>query len=247
MLRVISCVGLVCVLGAAAPGQTFVTYFMAGENLSDAGRGLDRASVGDVIRVRLAVEHDAFSYAGGKAEMLYAGVSESDITITEDAFGQPFDPWEIGRHVILRIVASDGPSDSTQPHNVDVIASDAFGKVTDENDDFFDFASTPPGLGGIEPDLIESGESIFVFDYVYGGGEDLWDAGHDGEARVWRDGQDINGLVVPALSGNTLVVSPAPGGVALLGLGTIGGCRRRRDLILEAGVCGGVLTGQRSH
>ena len=219
MKQFLGCVcGVVCTLAGAVHGQTFVTYFMDGENLTDGGRGTDGALVGDVIRMSLAVEHDAFGYAGGRVEMLYQGVHEGDITLREDAFGSPFDPWEIGRHVLTRIVASDGPIDATQPHNVDVFASDVLGgKITDENDDFFNFASLPPGIGGITPPTMGSGDAIFVFDYVYDGGEDLWDAGHDGLARVWRHGQDINGVEVPAFVGDTYVVSPAPSTLVLFG------------------------------
>eukprot|EP01026_Neomeris_dumetosa_P008754 TRINITY_DN12843_c0_g1_i6.p1 TRINITY_DN12843_c0_g1~~TRINITY_DN12843_c0_g1_i6.p1 ORF type:complete len:210 (-),score=23.61 TRINITY_DN12843_c0_g1_i6:575-1204(-) len=203
---------------------------MLGENMTDAGRGTDNALAGDVIRMRLTVEHDALGYAGGGAEILYRGVNETDITLSEDEFGAPFDPWEIGRHVLTRIVASDGPEDSVQPHNVDVFASDAFGgKITDENDDFFNFASTPPGIGGITPPPIGNGDPIFVFDYVYRGGEDLWDVGHNGLARVWRNGQDVNGLEVPASSGDTFVVSPAPATLGVLGCLLVIPRRQARD------------------
>ncbi len=202
--------GLVGCLCAAAGAQTFVIYQMAGENRTDDGRGLDSAQAGDVIRMSLTVEHDGFSFAGGKAEMLYSGVSAGDITLTEDAFGSPYDPWEIGRHVLLRIIVSDGPADATQPHNEDVVASDALASITDVNDDFFDFASTPPALCGICLFGIASGDPIFIFDYMYDGGVDLWDAGHNGEARLWRHIDDVNGIVVPAFSGDTLVVSPHP-------------------------------------
>ncbi len=211
---------------SVAVGQTFVIYQMAGENRTDDGRGLDAALAGDVIRMSLTVEHDALGYAGGGAEILYGGVEDGDITITEDAFGLPQDPWEIGRHVLHRIIASDGPADAVRPHNEDVIALG--GKITDVNDDFFNFASTPPGFGGPPFFVIGSGSSIFVFDYVYDGGTDLWDSGHNGEARVWRPGQDVNGLVVPAFSGDTLVVSPAPAGVVLMGIAACSLGRRRR-------------------
>ncbi len=220
--------GLVGCLCAAAGAQTFVIYQMAGENRTDGGRGLDGALAGDVIRMSLTVEHDAYSFAGGKAEMLYRGVAQSDITLTEDEYGSEFDPWELGRHVLTRLVSSDGPADAVRPHNEDVIAFDALGKITDSNNDFFDFTSLPPGLGGFGIGIIYSGDPIFVFDYVYDGGEDLWDAGHNGTARVWRPGNDVNGLVVPAFSGDTLVVSPAPAGVLLLGIAACAAGRRRR-------------------
>ncbi len=216
---------VVAMASSVAVGQTFVIYQMAGENRTDAGRGLDAAQAGDVIRMSLTVEHDAIGYAGGGVEMLYGGVEDGDITITEDGFGLPQDPWEIGRHVLHRIVASDGPEDATRPHNIDVIALG--GKITDLNDDFFNFASTPQ-FGPFEPFWIESGDPIFVFDYEYQGGMDLWDSGHEGVARLWREFGDINGLVVPTFSGDTLVVSPAPGVLALFGIAGALAAHRRR-------------------
>ena len=214
-------------MATAASAQSFVEYFLDGVNMTDAGRGTDNADAGDVIRMSLRVNHDSLSYAGGKAEILYTDVDDGDIDLTEDAFAFPFDPWELGRTPITRIVASDGASDATQPHNVDIHASG--GKITDINDDFFDFASTPPGLGGLAGAFpTASGDAVFVFEYTYGGGEDNWDAGHNGSARLWRDAQDINGAVVDASSGDTFVVSPAPASLALLGLGGLVAGRRRR-------------------
>ena len=218
--------------GVAAAQPTFATYCMTAENLTDPGRGTDNALPGDMFQVFLHVEHDGHSYAGGKVEMLYTGVSDTDITITEPVgglLGIPPDPGYLdgGRWGLYRIVASDGPGDATDPHNEDVVASG--GKITDVNDDYFDFASTPPGLGGLSgPFPRPSGESIFNFFYVYDGGVDTWDAVSNGTARIWRDGSDINGEVVPAGSGATLVISPAPASLALLGLGGLVAGRRRR-------------------
>ena len=223
--------------GVAAAQPTFATYFMTAENLTDPGRGTNNALPGDMFQVFLHVEHDGHSYAGGKVEMLYTGVNEGDIIITEPVGGllgiePPNDPGWLagGRWGLFRIVASDGPSDAIDPHNENVIASDAFGgKVTDVNDDFFDFASTPPGLGGLSgPFPLPSGRAIFNFFYVYDGGVDTWDAVSNGTARIWRDASDINGEVVPADSGATLVISPAPASLALLGLGGLVAGRRRR-------------------
>ncbi len=216
--------------GVAAAQPTFATYTMSATNMTDAGRGTDNALAGDVFRVYLAVEHDGHSYAGGKVEMLYTGVNDADITISEPNAGMlgiPGEAWEPGRYGLFRIVASDGPGDATDPHNEDVVASG--GKITDVNNDFFDFASTPPGLGGLSgPFPLPSGGAIFAFDYVYDGGVDTWDAVSNGTARIWRDASDINGEVVPADSGATLVISPAPASLALLGLGGLVAGRRRR-------------------
>ncbi len=226
----ISCAVWAC---SAADAQTFARYFLDGVNLTDRDRGTGDADVGDVIRMSLRVEHDALSYAGGKVEMLYAGVRSGAIAVLEDdSSGFPYDPWEFGREALFRIVASDGPVVTRRPHNVDVEAlGDGVGKVTDVNDDFFDFASTPPGLGGLAAAFpLANGEAIFVFDYVYEGGVDLWDGGHNGRARLWRDGTDINGIDVPASSGATFVVSPAPSGMGVIGLGLLVAGRRRRSV-----------------
>ena len=214
-------------LATAAGAQTFAIYSFDGVNLTDAGRGTTDADSGDVIRMSLRVSHDALSYAGGKVDGSYTGVDDEDITLTEDGFSFPFDPWVLGREPLFRIVASDGPADATRPHNEDVVAIG--GKLSDINDDFFDFASTPPGLGGLAGAFpLSDGEAIFVFDYTYNGGLDTWDAKTNGEARLWRDGNDINGAVVDARNGDTFTVSPAPASLALLGLGGLVAARRRR-------------------
>ncbi len=214
-------------MATAASAQSFAEYFLNGENLTDAGRGTTNADAGDIIRMSLRVNHDSLSYAGGKAEILYGDVGDGDIVLTEDGFSFPFDPWVIGREPLFRIIASDGPADATRPHNVDIEA--LAGKITDINADYFDFASTPPGLGGLGAAFpLESGEATFVFDYTYQGGTDSWDAGHNGSARLWRDANDINGAVVDASSGDTFFVTPAPASLALLGLGGLVAGRRRR-------------------
>ena len=214
-------------MATAASAQSFVTYFLDGVNLTDAGRGTTNADAGDVIRMSLRVNHDGLSYAGGKVDIAYGDVADGDITLTEDVFAFPFDPWELGRTPITRIVASDGPADSTQSRNEDIHAS--AGLITDINNDFFDFASTPPGLGGLAGAFpTADGDAIFVFDYVYQGGEDTWDSATNGEARLWRDAQDINGAVVDARNGDTFTVTPAPASLALLGLGGLVAGRRRR-------------------
>ncbi len=214
-------------MATAASAQSFAEYFLDGVNMTDAGRGTANADAGDVIRMSLRVHHDSLSFAGGKVDVAYGGVDDGDIVLTEDGFSFPFDPWEIGREPLFRIVASDGPADATRPHNEDIMASG--GVITDVNNDYFDFASTPPGLGGLGAAFpLESGEAIFVFDYVYGGGEDTWDAQTNGEARLWRDGSDVNGAVVEASNGRTFFVTPAPASLALLGLGGLVASRRRR-------------------
>ncbi len=215
--------------GVAAAQPTFAKYILWGENLTEPSRGTDNALPGDEIRIFLGVEHDGHSYAGGKVEILYDGVNDADITVTEPAsglIGAPGEDWAPGRYGLYRIVASDGPGDATDPHNEDVVAFG--GKVTDVNDDYFDFASTPPGLGGLSgPFPLPSGGAIFAFDYMYDGGVDTWDAVSNGTARIWRDGTDINGEVVPA-GNNTIVVFPAPASLALLGLSGLVAARRRR-------------------
>ncbi len=218
---------------SVACAQTFARYFLDAINMTDQDRGTGDAAVGDVIRMSLRVEHDSLSYAGGKIEMLYSGVRSGAIAVLEDdSTGFPYDPWEFGREALFRIVASDGPVETRRPHNEDVVAmGDGVGKITDVNDDFFDFASTPPGLGGLAGAFpLADGEAIFVFDYVYEGGVQLWDAGHNGRARLWRDGTDINGIEVPASSGATFVVSPAPSGMGVIGLGLLVAGRRRRSV-----------------
>ncbi len=215
-------------LAGAASGQTFAEYFLDGVNLTDPGRGTQNADAGDVIRVSLRVNHDSLSFAGGKVDIAYGGVDDGDITLTEDGFSFPFDAWEIGREPLFRIVASDGPADATRPHNEDIIALG--GEISDVNSDYFDFASTPPGLGGLAGAFpLSSGESIFEFDYVYNGGIDSWDAKTNGEARLWRDDGDINGAVVDARNGDTFFVAdPAPGTIAPLAMAGLILSRRRR-------------------
>ena len=213
-------------LATAAGAQSFAIYSLDGVNLTDAGRGTDNADSGDVIRMSLRVNHDALSYAGGKVDISH-GADDEDVVLTEDGFSFPFDPWVIGREPLFRIVASDGPADATRPFN-EPIAS-VGGVISDINSDFFDFASTPPGLGGLAGAFpLADGEAIFVFDYTYNGGLDTWDAKTNGEARLWRDGNDINGAVVDARNGDTFTVSPAPASLALLGLGGLVAARRRR-------------------
>ncbi len=227
-------VGVVVVassLATAASGQTFVEYFLDGVNLTDAGRGTSNAEPGDVFRMSLRVSHDALSYAGGKVDIILGGVDATDVVLTEDAFSFPFDPWEIGREPLFRIVVSDGPADATRPHNEDVIAFEDGDQVriTDANDDYFDFASTPPGLGGLGAAFpLESGEAIFVFDYVYNGGTDCIGTAPTDTARVWRDGNDINGLVVDARAGDFFGCIPAPGCLGVIVCGGLIGARRRR-------------------
>ncbi len=218
-------------LATAASAQSFAIYSVDGVNLTDGGRGTNNAQAGDVIRMSLRVEHDGHGFGGGKVDIGYGGVADGDITITEpNNVVLPPDVlnWsDLSRHPHTRIVVSDGPGDSIQSRNEDVVANG--GTISDVNDDFFDFASTPPGLGGLSgPFPITSGDSIFNFDYVYQGGVDSWDALTNGEARLWRDGADNNGAVVDARNGETFFVSPAPASLALLGLGGLVAGRRRR-------------------
>ncbi len=223
-------------LAGGASGQTFAEYFMDGFNLTDPGRGVENADRGDVIRMSLRVYHDALSFAGGKVDIIaQQNVGHEDITITEDGFSFPFDPWEIGREPLFRIVASDGPADATRPHNEDVIAFEDGDQVriSDVNNDFIDFASTPPGLGGLAGGFpLEDGEAIFVFDWVYQGGGWLWVTETSDTARLWRNGNDINGAVVDARDGDPFTI-PAPSPLALAGIGLLLGLRRRRRFIEE--------------
>lgn len=218
-------------MSGVASGQTFAEYFMNGVNLTDPGRGVENADRGDVIRMSLRVYHDALSYAGGKVDIIARqNVGHEDITITEDGFAFPFDPWEIGREPLFRIVASDGPADATRPHNEDVIAFEDGDQVriSDTNNDFIDFASTPPGLGGLAAAFpLESGEAILVFDWVYQGGGWLWVTETSDTARLWRNGNDINGAVVDARDGDPFTI-PAPGGLGILAFAGIACGRRRR-------------------
>ena len=60
-MRVRMQVGVVVVasgLAGGASGQTFAEYFMDGVNTTDAGRGVENADRGDVIRMSLRVNHD---------------------------------------------------------------------------------------------------------------------------------------------------------------------------------------------
>ncbi len=213
---------MVGLASCGASGQTFAEYFLDGVNLTDGGRGMSNIQPGDVVRLSLRVAHDGHSYGGGRVEVLYGGAFDGSITISEpNEFVNPPDilDWaDLGRHPYTRIVTSDGPADATQPHNVDVVASG--GKVTDINDDFFDFASTPPGLGGLTgPFPITSGDSIFNFDYVFGGGLDKWSTRNVGTARLWRSRVDVLGVEVPATDGDIFWVGiPAPHGVGVLAL-----------------------------
>lgn len=189
-------------LAASASGQTFAEFFIDAINLTDADRGTDRPLPGDVIRMSVRANHDGLSFAGGRIEVIYQGVGDQNIAITEDAFAFPFDPWEVGREPLFRIVDSDGPPDAAQPRNEDVVGVD--GKITDVNDDFFDFASTPPGLGGLAAAFpLESGEAIFVFDYVYRGGVDYWDMQTETTALLWRTQNDTEPTKVDARVGDS--------------------------------------------
>ena len=219
-------------LGSAAcvaSGQSFLVYSVDGVNLTDPGRGTDNAQAGDVIRASLRVHHDGLSYAGGKVELTLDGIDPEDITLTEDAFAFPFDPWEIGRTPITRMVASDGPADATRPHNEDVVAIDDNGttRITDVNGDFFDFASTPPGLGGLAGAFpTADGDAIFVFDYVYDGRDDCLCAVPADTGRLWADAQDINGTVVDARGAVCFGCIPSPGPLGVLLLAGLGRARR---------------------
>ena len=126
----------------------------------------------------------------------------SDIAISEDAFGFPFDPWEIGRTPILRIDGSDGPPDAVQPRDRDIVAT--VSRISDENGDWIDLTSEPPGLGGLAGAFpTASGDEVFVFDYVYRGGADCWDVESDATATLWASHQDVNPDVVSASVGDT--------------------------------------------
>ncbi len=222
--RIVPLIALAGVV-ASAGGQTFVTYMMSGENRTNGGRGLDDAQPGDLIRIAMKVEHDAFAYAGGKVEFLSDGVERDDMRISEDFVH--WDPWQVGRNYVLRMAVSDAPEFAPYPYN-EIVVGFPDGTITDVNDDFIDLASTPPGLGGISGAFpLVSGQDVFRVDYIYDGGIDLWDAGHSGRARLWRDDSDLNGIEVPAFNGDTLVVSPAPAGVVLLGIAACAAGRRR--------------------
>ena len=208
--------GVLCVVGPAALGQTFVTYVVDGENLATGERGHEiRALAGDTIRVAVRPVHDAMSFGGGRIDVLLEGVFPEDIGVLEED-GKP---WELGRTPVMRIGGGDSPDGnfggnvSARPdtgfYGVDTVITDD--QFRDDFTGWFDFASTPPGLGGLAGVFpVESGDRLFVFDYVYVGGRDDIGIASSKEARLWRDQQDINGAVVPADAGLGLIVAGCP-------------------------------------
>ncbi len=203
---------VVAMASSVAVGQTFVTYIVDGENLDtgQAGHAL-MASPGDTIRVAVRTLHDGLSYAGGKLDILLEGVVPADIGLLEEDGGRS--DWNVGRTPIMRIVGDvpdgNGGNVSARPdpglYGVDTVITDE--QLRSDFTGWFDFASTPPGLGGLGGEFpVASGDRLFVFDYEYVGEVDVVSIASAGEARLWRDGNDINGAVVPADFGKGLIV-----------------------------------------
>ena len=215
MLRMRTGAIVMCVCGTVAGGQSFVTYIVDGENLDtgQTGHALS-ASPGDTIRVAVRTLHDSLSYAGGQLDILLEGVLPADIGLLEEDGDQS--GWNRGRTPIMHIVASDNPDGnpggnvSARPdpglYGVDTVITDE--QLRSDFTGWFNFASTPPGLGGLGGTFpVASGDRLFVFDYEYVGEVDVVSIASTGEARLWRDAQDINGVVVPADFGKGLIVT----------------------------------------
>ncbi len=210
-MRKTCCAIVLCASGSLASGQTFVTYIVDAENLKTGQAGHEvAASVGDTIRVSVRTVHDALSFGGGKLDVLLDGVLPVDIGLLEE-------DKDVGRTSIMWIPGSDAPdgrggnvSAQVDPglYGVDTIISDD--ELTETHTDYFDFASTPPGLGGLAGAFpVASGDRLFAFDYIFEGGSDFVGIASSGEARLWRDQTDIGGAVVPAEFGEGLTVMSA--------------------------------------
>ena len=156
--------------------------------------------------------HDGLSYAGGKLDILLEGVVPGDIGLLEEDGSRR--AWNVGRTPILRKFCDRpdgvGGNVSARPdpglYGVDTVITDEQLRI--DFTGWFDFCSTPPGLGGLASLFpVASGDRLFVFDFEYVGEVDVVSIASTGEARLWRDDNDINGRVVPADFGKGLMVT----------------------------------------
>ncbi len=227
------CVLSWAVVCGAASGQTFVQYFVDGVNLTDAGRGTDNMAAGDIIRFSLRANHDALSYAGGRVDFTFwtsNGTVPQDVSVVEDEFGFPFDPWEVGRSPTLRVQESDRPVGAVQPGLRDIVVQESDGSLYPDGQlvisdeifgngvtDYIDLNSLAPGLGGLSGAFpIASGDQVFVFDWVSDGSlRGTLRARTSDTALLYGNLSDVDPIVVDA-QGERFEWYPAPGTLSVL-------------------------------
>lgn len=231
---------LIAVAGmAAAAGAQSITYNLSGVNMTDAGRGLNNAAAGDVIRISMSAD---FSNPGGalslglaKFDLQFDGAVASQIQLAEDPDGDvnfDLNGNERGRHPHMRQATSDKPTDSSTGASLMTPFQDDADTVvlSDAARGGIDLGTFPPTFNPlIGPFPIASGETFFVFDFVYQDGSETISVVVRGAGRIFRNAADGSGQAVSApLAGSSVTITPAPASLALIGMGGLVAARRRR-------------------
>lgn len=218
----------------AASAQNTVTFVLHATNLTDALRGTN-ALPGDQFRIEISATHTGMSLGLAKFDLAFDGSTPAQASTPESGDGNfnfGLDSTETGRHPLMINAVSDRPSGSaTGASAMTAFVADAdTWTLSDAAGAGIDLATFPPTanpLVGVFP--ISSGESFFAFGYTYDGGTDTISMLVRGAARLFRTNIDGSGATVssPTVE-NSIVITPAPASLALLGLGGLAAARRRR-------------------
>ncbi|MBX3364244.1 MAG: PEP-CTERM sorting domain-containing protein [Phycisphaeraceae bacterium] len=227
-------------LAALAGAQHSITYQLAGVNMTDAGRGTANAEAGDMIRIVMSAQHTGLSLGLAKFDLTFTAsgggvVTPAQVVLTEtpDANNNfQLDLNETGRHPHMRQATSDKPTAGGVGAALIVATQTGPDVVTlgDTGNGGIDLGTFPPTFNPLIPIFpIASGAAFFIFDFVYQGGTIEVATVVRGAGRVYRDAADGNGASVSAPgAGESLIITPAPASLALLGLGGLAAARRRR-------------------
>lgn len=225
---------LLAVAGLATAANAQITMNLSGVNMTDAGRGLANAEAGDVIRISMSATHTGMSLGLVKFDLSFANGLAANLQLTETGdtnFSFNMDGIETGRHAHMANAVSDRPTAAGSGASLMTAFPDASGFVlSDAAGSGIDLATFPPTQNLlITPFPISSDEVFFIFDYVYQGGTTVEiSAIARGSGRIYRTSADGSGLSQAVDAGSSVVITPAPASLALVGVGGLIAARRRR-------------------